>query len=49
MIKIYNYGQVPNEEIFARDNIASNVEGIVTEIIDTVVKLGDKALYAYCA
>ena len=49
MIKIYNYGQVPNEEIFARDNIASNVEGIVTEIIDTVVKLGDKALYAYAA
>ena len=49
MIKIYNYGQVPNEEIFARDNIASNVEGIVTEIISTVVNLGDKALYAYAA
>ena len=25
MIKIYKYGEVPNSEIFARDNIASNV------------------------
>lgn len=49
MIKIYNYGQVPNEEIFARENIAANVEGVVTEIISTVATLGDKALYAYAA
>ena len=49
MIKIYNYGQVPNEEIFARDNIAANVESVVTEIISTVASLGDKALYAYAA
>ena len=49
MIKIYNYGQVPNEEIFARENIAANVEGVVTEIISTVANLGDKALYAYAA
>ncbi len=49
MIKIYNYGQVPNEEIFARDNIAANVEGVVSEIIATVVNLGDKALFAYAA
>ncbi len=49
MIKIYNYGQVPNEEIFARENIAANVESVVTEIISTVATLGDKALYAYAA
>ena len=49
MIKIYNYGQVPNEEIFARENIAANVEGVVAEIISTVATLGDKALYAYAA
>lgn len=49
MIKIYNYGQVPNEEIFARENISANVEGVVTEIISTVASLGDKALYAYAA
>ena len=47
MIKIYKYGEVPNSEIFARDNIASNVEGIVTDIIADVVKNGDAALYAY--
>ena len=36
MIKIYKYGEVPNSEIFARDNISSNVEGIVTDIIANV-------------
>ncbi|MBP3672308.1 MAG: histidinol dehydrogenase [Oscillospiraceae bacterium] len=47
MIKIYNYGEVSNEEIFARENIASNVEGIVTEIIADVRKNGDAALREY--
>ena len=47
MIKIYKYGEVPNSEIFARDNIASNVEGIVTDIIANVRANGDKALYEY--
>ncbi len=47
MIKIYKYGDVPNSEIFARDNIASNVEGIVTDIIANVRKNGDKALFEY--
>ena len=47
MIKIYKYGEVSNDEIFARDNIASNVEGIVTGIIADVIANGDKALYAY--
>ncbi len=47
MIKIYNYGEVSNSEIFARDNIASNVEGIVSEIIANVRANGDRALLAY--
>ena len=47
MIKIYNYGEVPNSEIFARDNIASNVEGVVSEIIADVRANGDSALFAY--
>ena len=47
MIKIYKYGEVPNSEVFARDNIASNVEGIVADIIANVRKNGDKALFEY--
>ena len=47
MIKIYKYGEVSNSEIFARDNIASNVECIVTDIIANVRQNGDKALYEY--
>ena len=49
MIKIYNYGQVSNEEIFARENISANVEGAVAKIIATVVEKGDRALYDYAA
>jgi len=48
MIKIYKYGEVANSEIFARDNIASGVEGVVSEIISNVIKNGDKALFEYC-
>lgn len=47
MIKIYNYGEVPNSEIFARDNISANVEDIVADIIAEVRKNGDEALFAY--
>ncbi len=47
MIKIYNYGEVSNEEIFARDNIATNVEGIVSNIISNVINRGDEAIYEY--
>ncbi|MBQ8237437.1 MAG: histidinol dehydrogenase [Oscillospiraceae bacterium] len=49
MIKIMNYGEVPNEEIFARDNIASNVEGVVSAIIADVRARGDQALLDYTA
>ena len=47
MIKIYNFGEVSNEEVFARDNIASNVEGVVSGIIADVIKRGDTALFEY--
>lgn len=48
MIKIMKYGQVPNSEIFARDNIAANVEDKVTEIINEVKREGDAALFRFC-
>ena len=48
MIKILKYGEVANSEIFARDNIASNVESIVTDIISNVVGRGDAAVLEYC-
>jgi histidinol dehydrogenase len=48
MIKIYKYGEVKNSEIFSRDNISSNVEGIVSEIISNVIQNKDKALFEYC-
>lgn len=47
MIKIYKYGEVSNGEIFARENIASNVESVVSDIIANVVKNKDKALFEY--
>ncbi|MBQ5889833.1 MAG: histidinol dehydrogenase [Clostridia bacterium] len=47
MIKIYNYGEVSNDEIFARDNIDAGVADVVTEIIDNVINNGDKALFEY--
>ncbi len=48
MIRIYKYGEVPSSEIFARDNIAPDVEGVVTEIISNVRERGDAALFEYC-
>lgn len=47
MIKILNYSEVPNSEIFARKNTDSNVTAVVAEIIATVAENGDKALYDY--
>ena len=47
MIKIYKYGQVSNDEIFARENIDAGVEDVVLDIIYNVRKNGDKALYEY--
>ncbi len=47
MIRIYEYGQVANEEIFARSNPTASVSGVVSEIIATVAEKGDSALKAY--
>ncbi len=47
MIKIYNYGQVPASEIFARENPTANVADIVADIIDNVRRRGDEALFEY--
>lgn len=49
MIKIYKYGEVSNDEIFAREDLSANVEDIVADIIKEVRKNGDKALLAYTA
>ena len=48
MIQILKYGEVPNEEIFARVVPTVDVAGIVTDIIDNVRTRGDAALYEYC-
>lgn len=47
MIKIMKYGEVSNDEIFARVTPTVNVEAIVTDIIENVKANGDKALFEY--
>ena len=47
MIKIYKYGEVSSEEIFARVTPKVNVESIVADILADVKRNGDKALKAY--
>lgn len=47
MIKILQYGEVANEDIFARVVPAVNVEQIVADIIENVKVNGDKALFEY--
>ena len=48
MIKILKYGEVANEDIFARTEPTVNVEQTVAEIIANVRSRGDAALYEYC-
>ena len=48
MISIYKYGEVSNDEIFARVEPTFNVEQIVADIIADVRARGDEALYYYC-
>ncbi|MBO5453698.1 MAG: histidinol dehydrogenase [Clostridia bacterium] len=48
MIKILKYSEVSNDEIFSRVVPETDVEGIVSEIIDNVRSNGDKALLEYC-
>ncbi|MBR4868514.1 MAG: histidinol dehydrogenase [Clostridia bacterium] len=48
MIRIMEYGQVKEEEIFARVTPTVNVEAIVADILANVKQNGDKALFEYC-
>ncbi len=48
MIKIYSYGEVSNDEIFARDNISPDIAKSVSDIITNVRNNGDVALKFYC-
>ncbi|MBQ7040281.1 MAG: histidinol dehydrogenase [Clostridia bacterium] len=48
MIKILKYGEVSNDEIFARTEPEFDVEEIVFDIIADVRKNGDSALFKYC-
>ena len=47
MIRIYRYGEVSNQEIFARTEPTANVSDIVAEIIQNVRQRGDAALLEY--
>ncbi|MBO5305975.1 MAG: histidinol dehydrogenase, partial [Clostridia bacterium] len=48
MIRILDYKQIKNKEIFARMAPKTDVEGIVADIISDVRQNGDEALYRYC-
>lgn len=47
MIRIFEYGKTPDDEIFARGTASANVEGIVADIIENVKRGKDKALKEY--
>ncbi len=47
MIRILKYNEVPTEEIFARVVPTVNVEAIVADILATVRREGDRALFTY--
>jgi len=47
MIKVLKEGVNSREEIFCPNEIKVDVEQIVSQIIDNVIKNGDKALYEY--
>ena len=47
MIRILKYGEVANEDIFARVTPTVNVESIVADIIQNVIEKGDTALFEY--
>lgn len=48
MIKIYEYGEVSNDEIFARAKSSVDVSALVSDIIANVRKNDDSALFEYC-
>ena len=47
MIRIMKYGELPDNEIFARKEPVVDVQGIVADIIENVRKRGDEALFEY--
>ena len=47
MIRIYKYGEIGNDEIFARATASADVSGVVSGVIADVRANGDKALFAY--
>jgi len=47
MIRIFEFGQVPADEVFARAVPAVDVEKIVSQIIADVIDRGDEALFEY--
>ena len=47
MIRILQYGDIPDSEIFARADYAGNVEDVVSAIIRRVREEGDAALFEY--
>ena len=48
MMKIYRYGEVSNDEIFARPDMKTGVADVVADIISNVRARGDAALFEYC-
>ena len=48
MMRIYEYGQVSKDEIFARVEPEVDVTAVVREILADVRSRGDAALYDYC-
>ena len=48
MMKISRYGEVPDQEIFARNESLPDVRMAVSEILEAVRHKGDEALLAYC-
>lgn len=49
MIRVMQYGETPNREIFHRGGIASDVKDAVAAIIQNVQQNGDRALLDYAA
>jgi len=49
MIRIMRYGEIPDEEIFFRGEIKTDVSGTVAGIIAAVREKGDEALMEYAA
>lgn len=48
MIKIYDFDKADKNALFIRDEIPTNTEAIVAEIIENVKQNGDSALKMYC-